>query len=319
MGRLSFTSRAFVQRIKMIQSARLVLVVEGKSHDGWYYEKLCRAEPKLSKIGIMTFTSSSIGRELGAANVGGKKGVLLVHDYLRARNLLAFGSGRSRKAVMCCLDADHDRVRNKIRRSRNITYTRLPDVEAHLLSGCDEVELFACILSASEVQMLAAKSQFVGWQKSYAEIVRNWVIACHTSAEIPIINGPSADTAPPLQKTPPFSLKKDELTRIEKASRSAVSEDEYVRANRLAVSRINGLYEKGRQLELLKGKWLAGYLAALLLQYAKANDLGSSCGKDVVIACAKGLQKFEGKWVEYFQGRVLRLLEDEAPTMRRAI
>jgi hypothetical protein len=309
MGRLAFSTSAFYRRLRMSKKARVFLIVEGKNHDQWYYESLCNANRELKSAGVISYTSNSIGREFGNENLQGKAGVLAVHDHLKSIGGLTSGSGPNKKTVMCCLDADHDRILNKIRRSRHITYTQLPDVEAHLIDDCDPVELISRLLSAPDRSMASTMASLGDWRLTFALESREWFILCHTCFELSIPRGPSPDTPPPLKTNAGYRVdeslvrslagkisKADSVTRI----RSARQKVEY---------RIDRLFLAGRHLRLLKGKWLAGRLSSLLIAQAKKHNLDTSCGKDAVMACAKGLARHDSAWARYFQGRILANLK----------
>ncbi|MFJ9784207.1 hypothetical protein ACIRSS_31840 [Amycolatopsis sp. NPDC101161] len=288
----------------MSKRSRVFLVVEGKNHDQWYYEALCNKSPDLKQAGVTAYTASSIGRELGE-NLQGKKGVLRVHDRLKELKSLSIGNGTRRKVIMCCVDADHDRTAGKMKRSKHLTYTQLPDVEAHILNDCSEKELLARTLSTTDTGASDAARDLGNWRKAYAVECKDWFVACHISAHLAIQGGPNPDTPPPLKQG---KLDRQALSKllqsIEKSSGAAA----YTAARKVIEGRIDALITSRRYTRILKGKWLASHLARKLHEYAKKHGLDSSGNATSILACAKGMLDFQSSWATYFRARVRSVL-----------
>lgn len=315
MRRLAFSSEAFKRRLGMARSARLFLVMEGKSVDPWYYEELCQRDPVISASGVMLYRAQALGREIGERGLpGGKTGVLAIYDRLRDLGALHVKTKAGQRSVMFCLDADHDRILNRTRRSKHVTYTQLPDIEAQLLDSVDQSRLIAMTMSCTKSDAAVAHAHFGDWRLQYANLIRDWVVACHLGKELGIVGAPNPDT-PPSLKVSGASVRVDlkALNGInlgianKAASKRALSE-----AQVKVIDRIDSLFRSSRHLALLKGKWLASYLAVLLGEYSRTQELDNPGGAAAILNCAKGIATFDGAWPRYWQNRARRLLEVES-------
>lgn len=309
MSRLSFTSAAFRQRLRMSKDARIFLVVEGQNLDRWFYDKTLRADSSLKRLGFKIYPAASLARELGERALGGRRGVLAVYDRLRQVKALTFGSGSTKRTVMFCLDADHDRIVNRIRRSPHVTYTQLPDAEAQLLQNCESHALFSALLSLPDSESGAVEKTLGDWRLNYAQACREWFIWCHIAHQFPNRGMPQADTPPQLTKRHPVTLNQTKLAKLRQSITATIgSNSQLAIAEKLATDRIDQLLRNGRHSQLLKGKWILPYLADLLNGYAKSNGCEAPSSGPVVLAACKGVADFSNGWAKYFNGRIKRIL-----------
>ena len=307
MSRPAWSPAAFRQRILMSARTKLFLVVEGTDTDPWFYGKLLAATSiPLDKFDVYPVKSVSGGGADGPFE--GKSAVLNLYRIMRrAGDLILRSASGGAKALMFCVDSDHDRIAGKIIRSPHVSYTPLPDAEAEIFDRIDMGELATLLTSASGA---AAATLIQSLGDPVAEIANRWrewfevcLVADHAQQGGPRRGSPSSvhmDGFGPCDHA--------RLTRVQQglASRFADPAD-YQRAEAYAHSRLDPLYKNSQYRLLVKGKWIAKYLAWVLDAYAVANNLGRVSSEGVVRSAAKGMAN-QGHWRDgYYTPRFERL------------
>ena len=81
-------------------------------------------------------------------------------------------------------------------KSAHLLYTRLPDVEAHILEECNLAEVVANVASLTQEDARQTVAAFGPWQRTLALGWRDWIILCCTGSMLDLQNCPSPGTPP---------------------------------------------------------------------------------------------------------------------------
>lgn len=294
--------------MKMSPDAALFMVVEGRDTDHWFYEKLASKSPKLVEHGFQVWRieSFSLGH---SANTGGKDAILRLRERLLALESLSVSSKFGKRSVMFCLDADHDRLTKSLVKCRHITYTLLPDAEAHVLDSVDIGKMIAAVMSLSDEKKREVLATIGDYRYRLAEKWAAWLQLCCLSGRIGSSNGLRPGTPGTAVNGTYGKITKKDLTVLRAAviASSDFGMPEIARLEKAVEDEVRSLIAVGEARQLVKGKWLGDYLAYELNRYAKSRKL-KVVSKKEIHAAARASAAFQDPWLSYFRRRATALI-----------
>ncbi|MFD3458410.1 hypothetical protein ACFWVM_01760 [Nocardia fluminea] len=282
----------------------LFLVIEGKKTEPWFYDEICMASPKIRNLKYAVYPVETVAR---GATGGGKTQVFQVFDEVRKSGALSHRTAANQAAVMFCVDADHDRIIGGMRRSKNITYTALPDVEAHIFDDFDIEVFLRRSYSACDADLRSFSNSLRDWRNGVARQWRPWFEMCLT-AHYCGLRDPSPGT-PPRVLPACGSVEPTGLTHLEKKIIAAVGSSRYAIEHKRAISDLDKLYIRNHEYKLLKGKWLPSQLLRIANGNAHALGLPKLKSAEAVLEAVKGAAKFEPRTTKYFHSRFEALFD----------
>ncbi|MEU1428130.1 hypothetical protein ABZ412_13750 [Nocardia sp. NPDC005746] len=300
----SYSPEAFAARVSMSRRIRLFLVVEGIETDSWFYDEVCRQSRLLKPGQHEIFPVRLVTR--GLKCTGGKKRVVELFEYMERQGIIGNGKPPARSALMLCVDADHDRIAGGIRRAKNLTYTKLPDVEAHVFDDFDIEGFIRRAYSTTAIEARVVVASLHEWREQIARTWRPWFEIC-LAAHYCGIRRPSLGTPPRLLP----DGKVDEATT--RGVRDAIIEKvgivQYEEAARKANGRIGQFYSRRQEVALLKGKWLSAQLLSAANEEADRLGLSKLGNKEALFEAVKGSAQFSRRTTRYYLDRFETLIE----------
>ncbi|MGY1874288.1 hypothetical protein [Nocardia gipuzkoensis] len=237
---------------------------------------------------------------------GGKKKVLELFRQTRHSGGLQHKSRGHTAAVMFCVDSDHDRVTRSTLRSRHLTYTSLPDIEAHLFDDFDLIAAVCQAHSATDTHKTHIAEHFRKWREGISSAWREWFVLC-LAAHYSGVRDPSPGT-PPQTAANSCELVPARLSDVRDKIVKTVGIAMYERNRVLAEERIDSLFKSKSGIQLLKGKWLAPQLHGICNTFADSHGLPKAKSADVTLEAVKGHAKFSSRTTRYYHKRFETLL-----------
>lgn len=293
----------------MSQDAALFLIVEGRDTDQWFYEKLAKKSPKLKKYGYQVWRIESISVAPSGQATGGKQAILKFRDQLLANGGLTVSTRRGPRSVMFCLDSDHDRLARTAIRCRHVTYTQLPDAEAHVLDAADIGEALASAMSLSDQRKSELLASLGDMRGKLAEKWAEWFLVCALNGVLGARNGVRPGTPGSAVKPSYAKISKRDVKSLKETIvvTSGISGSEALHIERELESEVRRLIASGEARQLIKGKWLAEYIAFEANKYARKNHL-RRVSADQIHSAARAIAVFRDPWLSYFRRRASALL-----------
>ncbi|AHH94243.1 hypothetical protein [Kutzneria albida] len=311
MAKLNRDPASFRRRLQMASSDVVFVFIEGKETDPWFYDEILSNHPKLQGVQIAVLEVEHATKNQGTPKAGGKGRALTLYEELRRSNGLLFDDNGRTRAVMFCLDADHDRILNKVRRSRHITYTLLPDSEAHVYDSCSIGEIARSVMSLTAPQAKAVESSLGDYRYELFKLWENWLALCWLSSYLDFtwgigpgaisqINGKNSFDACDEAKL--SSMRSALLKRCSPQASSIKEYESHVAAI------LKRLHIPENSKKCLKGKWLTKYLFHRLNAYADTHRHKKVASQESIIVAARSCAKLNGKWNTYLVNRVAALV-----------
>ncbi len=305
MRKLIYSREGFVRRVRMSRDTYFLLV-EGKVVDPFFFGEICKNNNKVRSSGYQIWP-------VAQANGGGsgKKSLLDMFDYCRARNSLMVSNSTGRKALVFCADRDADHITRGMKNSPHMMYTTSADVESEIfLNGVDEIAL-AVSASLDEHATKNLVDALGDWRMSLADNLRAWIKLCclakRTSTFPKGIGFGSNSTV----NSSNFgeideSHVQFEWNRI--ASECQLDSDVFARENihvELAISRI---YRRGGGFSLVKGKWVPRYLAFRLREHFGNYGADLTGIEKILTKCYLHTLDFGDIWSEPYHVKLNKIL-----------
>ncbi|MFJ4267727.1 hypothetical protein ACIPY1_14310 [Paenarthrobacter nicotinovorans] len=254
----------------MMGAERFTILVEGKDFDASYYDRLLAADETISSQGFHIVRAHEVSdAEVGN---GGKQYLYQLHDFYLAQDTLVFNTKSGNKYLVFFLDRDFDGFYPGLRESNHIVYTYTPDVEAEIFRRGNIARALSTALSltSAEAQETADKlGQFV---LDLSILWREWITLCIATAPLRSrcqvqpsrasrVNADTYGNFDPQAHSDLYA----ELIRT-----SQVEDPEEV-FSRIS-NAIDDAYAEVRFHQIVKGKWIAGYVLHVISQN---QDIGS--------------------------------------------
>ncbi len=311
--RLARSVRGFARRVQMGHAESVFVVTEGKRTDRWFYDRILRQDESLATKGILIYTVASLTRDFenGPAREG-KVGVLNLFRALRRSRQLRQENSSGVKSMVFCVDADHDRFTRRMLRSDHLVYTKLPDVEAHILDSVDLAEVFAVAASVPQYDARQIHSALGDWRVEFARGRLDWMILCCVAETSGASNCPRAGTPPARSTSDPLLPASPEAVEELRQRLERLFDDDLDKFRRHEV-RARAKFERavssGNAAMTLKGKWCLKFLRARLAdELEKILGETVAISEDSVLTAAKAQARFEDRWCTEVQKRVGRTL-----------
>lgn len=172
--RLAYDPSALRRRMLMTKTASLLVIVEGTETDRWYYDQLCQRTLRAKHRRWLIWPVDQLTRNLGAGEQRGKSAVIELFKHARKNGYLTTRSRTHKVSLLFCVDSDFDRIIGGRFRSPHLRYTRLPDVEADVLSQCILPDAVASLLSLPSEDAVALIGKIGHIQKHSERFTALW-------------------------------------------------------------------------------------------------------------------------------------------------
>jgi hypothetical protein len=308
MTRLSYSPGGFLRRIHIGRDS-LYLIVEGRTHDPVFYDRLCESSNVLRRAGYQVWLSEQISN-----GAGGKAAMLGLFDEYREKATLSFPgrTARARRSIAFCLDRDADHLVGGTRRSPHVLYTQLADVEAEIFTHGSDMNALSIAASLDGQSARGLVEQLGDWRADLADLMRSWIELCclalTLSSRCPgvgfrqhsLVNGPNSYE--PVRPVDVQSV----YGRL--AAESPLTPTEQARRERRLRRRIELIYRRGEGWSLVKGKWIPRYLTIRVRTYfgsapAELQDLTRHLTKAYL-----GTIDFSGAWAVRYHAQLESLV-----------
>ncbi len=301
----AYSPHAFMMRVSMARRIGLFIIVEGVRVEKWFYDEICQRSDKIVAAGYKIFDVEFVTRGLNPA--GGKSRVLRLFDEVAQQGEFSQESQKQSATMMFCVDSDFDRIVGKVRRSRHLTYTWLPDVEAHLFDDFNAVEFIRRCHSAPKDDAEVIASQLANWKQHIAEEWRLWFEMCLT-AHYCGMNSPVFGT-PPRTLGPGCQVDTSTISGLKSKIISKYGKELFHLNSSRAKARLDTIYASNKHAMLLKGKWLSSQLRYESNTCAESQGFPKVNHSDSVLEAVKGSANFGLKTTRYYTRRFEALID----------
>lgn len=266
MSKISYSADSLRRRMLMAKTASLLLMVEGRENDKWYYDQLAASALSGLRKRWLVWDVDQFTRNWPDGQRCGKTAVLALFDDARRNGNLRISSRGNSCAVLFCVDADLDRLVGGMKRSRHLYYTNLADSEAEVLSQSSISKTIAALLSLSKADADALVLNLGEFEENLGKsLLSN--IALHCAARIAksryVPPLPSATDLDTMQ--PPCSGKSYlEGQRRKALDASPLNANEFALIEKHLILRLSRLVGEGRAGYFIKGKWTLQHLNYLI-------------------------------------------------------
>ncbi|MET3367511.1 UNVERIFIED_CONTAM: hypothetical protein ABIE34_000737 [Jeotgalibacillus campisalis] len=254
----------------MMGSETFTVLVEGKDFDASYYDRLLSADEAVLSAGFHIVRAHEVSdAEEGS---GGKQYLLQLHDFYVAQDTLKFSTNSGTKHLVFFLDRDFDGYHPGLRDSANIIYTFTPDVEAEIFRRGNISRAVSTVFSLTSTESEVAASRLGQFVLDLSIIWREWITLC-------VAAGPLRSRCE-VQPSRPSKVNSNTYGVFDSQAyaylhgeliRTARVEDPSMAFDRIQSS-VDESYAAVRYHELVKGKWIAGYVLYIL---ADSLEIGS--------------------------------------------
>lgn len=172
MNRLRYSWKGHLRSLQ-ISRKQLIVFVEGKESDPYFFGKLCGVVCKPLKMSYQV----RLAHEL-PAKCGGKTALVEFYRFLRQSSSLVSQLGQKRTGVIFFMDKDIDDLLHRKCRSEHVIYTEYFDVQNHIFRASDLHEGLASAVSIDPA-MIRSHSLFSGdWCRCAALRWKEWIKLC---------------------------------------------------------------------------------------------------------------------------------------------
>jgi hypothetical protein len=259
-GRICYSRPAFLRRTQMSRIG-LFVIVEGRNLDPVFYDRICRASPRIMSSGHQIWLV-----EQTSGGAGGKEASLSLFDHCRRlgklRRVRPDGTSSS---LVFVVDRDCDHIAGGTRRSPHVVYTKHFDVEAEVYSYGKDDEAFAEALSLDLATARGLVRSLGNWRTDLAHNQREWIQLCAISRSLSAhVGGVGFKVPSRVNAPPPFGAV--DARAVAAARRRVLAKSQYSpavttrRVSRVELS-VARLFGSGDEWLLVKGKWATTYLA----------------------------------------------------------
>jgi len=268
--RLTFSRAGYLRRIAMSYKIKLFVIVEGKEHDRYFLDRLCRSS---NHIGEEEYEIALIGQISDRRGVGsgGKAAVLAFYDYCRRAHKLVQQNSGGRRSVGFFVDRDTQQATGGKRRSPHVIYTTSADVEAQIFANSNEIEAIAACASLDIVTARNLVSHIGDWRRDLADCWRPWIEECYVAEAVRarcwVGFGHASSRIHTGAKCRSLDAAALANARKSVADSSILGKAEYLSRRNKVLLKLDLIYSTGRQSTLLKGKWLPSHITFAVEDY----------------------------------------------------
>lgn len=274
------------------------VLVEGP-FDRSFYDKLCHANPYISRLGFNVSTLSDM-TELAA---DGKQSLLVFYRYLRGRSALQSVLANKKTCVLFMMDKDVDDIDGRKARSTHVIYTEYHSVENYAVrfGNIGAAISSAALLDLSSVLDRVGRDS-LAWTSRAAQNWRPWVEYCLLVKKLKLSNTPSYAVHRSLmhrgayvQLDEPAAQRLFERARQLSGQTPSEFETNLVRIRRCVAK----LYSARRHDLVFKGKWYAHFLVEDAVTIAGTRRFARSHLDERIFACLVATLDFKGTWTSH--------------------
>lgn len=304
MSKITHTAAAFARRVQM-GNAKLWILVEGKSNDAAFYDRLAETLLPASDYSVRAVEEITLDEK----QAGGKKQSLKLLDYWDKNNELKQVAKSGQKAIILAVDRDFDDFERSRLPHAHLLYTRAADVEGEVLMNSDLRDVAAASYSIPRTE-LPPEVHHNGFNtfEALGTLWFDWialrVCACRSNSLPGVRHGGKSevntDTFGPVDKT--------KLSSFHSAliASSDISEEQ-----RLAiVDEVAVIRERGKLPLLVKGKWIETYVWKIVQSVTFPHP--ASIKADVLTRTAIAKLNYQGSWAAYYRNAFNTVLATEA-------
>ena len=251
MSRLRYSLKGHLRSLQMSRFL-LIIFVEGKENDPYFFGKLCEAVCSSMKISYQV----RLAHELPERS-GGKTALVKFYRFLRRSSSLVTELGQKRTGVIFFLDKDIDDLLHRKCRSEHVIYTEYFDVHNHIFRESDFHEGLASAASIDPV-LVRSNSKFSGdWCSRAALRWKEWIKLCFFAQKYKVSSACNYRVTSRINHPLNGPVDPTRQASIRSVLRSAFSGSihEFDRAMSLVSKYIDRMFDKGHQDRVFKGKW----------------------------------------------------------------
>lgn len=287
--------------------AKLFVFVEGYT-ERFVYSKITDEECKKDSISYFVVCSEELPHA-----AGGKQALLAFYNYLRRAGSLIDDFQGKKTASIFFFDKDVDDFLRRIRRSQQVVYTELYEIENYLFKygALAEVVASAVRLDVNSVRTgLGEPSQ---WLTRAAEHWKDWAIIClyaHTRIR----------TGPALQYygRPCSQIHNGAYGRIDRSEHhnclrdlerhSGLSPPDFACSFNRLKRRVQCLYRHGEQDKIFKGKWYCRFLIEDIRRIAGRRRIAYRALEDRLLSALGQSLDYNASWATHFRQPIRNVL-----------
>lgn len=304
--KLKRDARAFVQRARMSGTSKLWVLVEGKVHDRAFYDRLLsfNAEAHYQDHDVRVAEELSLEGKEGS----GKTHVLALYALYEREGLLRAASRTAVHNFLFVVDRDLDVIAERLRGGGgpkpHLITTLTRDIESDILLHGDVVRAVSSTYSIGLARSRAIVASARQAAADLANLWREWIklgvceVTCELKSGLPhgkhsLVNKPSVGPVDGLALT---------AWRSHHSTRAAdlVCEERYSSVERW----VDEQYLEGDQWRLVKGKWLAWYIARHVQQRCGDMPMQSGVPDDVLSKTCLETLDFTAEWTNAYLGSI---------------
>jgi len=299
-------------RAMQMSSALLMVFVEGKDFDEYFYGKICQAVCT-EKYKIRRAEQIPLSNNQGKTkSAGGKKSLTSWFEYLEQHSKLVNDNIDGKKQVVVFfLDKDVDDLLGKIITSPHLIYTKYYNIENHIFVEGDLNQAAAVIASHDPQEKIIGDC--TQWRQAVAEYWKGWVKLCLFAVKTELKCECNYSNLPS-KNNPLYNRLKDDIylayEQIIK-NNSLLTEAQFQESFVAISNQVDELYAAGEHDMVFKGKWYAGFLEAKIEAVIGEKLTDKSSHKSYFQIIISTLD-FNGEWAEHFKRPLLKLLMIEA-------
>lgn len=304
MTKITHPARAFA-RLVMMSRKSVHVVVEGKVHDRAFYDRV------LTSCLLNTTHSYEIRLAeqvtLDGRSAGGKPFAQKLFRFFSENSMLEQKTNDGVNRIIFMLDRDYEHISGKAIVHNHLIYTETSDVEAEILT---RARLRSAISSTYSLTMqttalLAVSDEYIPMRLS--NLWQKWIVLkvlasrMDSAAEIQhggdslVNDGKYGDFC--------FSRFEEVLNRM----RDAAVNDAFDRELASVEGEVQKIFAAGKGSYLLKGKWIAAYIA-YLIGLSVNEPVQSGVRPANIASAALESMDFDGAWVEHYRKRLGRII-----------
>lgn len=284
-------------RSMQISKYDLMVFVEGKENDSYFYGNIC------DKI----CTQAGIARQIRTAKElpfqsGGKKSLIDFYKVLRTKKKLVSSLNNKTTKVVFFLDKDVDDILGIKCRSHHVIYTKYYDVQNHIFSDSNFINGVSSAASIDPAELRNSHMFCSNWCVTAASRWREWVKLClfvqkhrvngvNNYRICSAINTPLNGTLDPVKYS---DFKSNVINSL------GITADDFDEKYAVIETKVDKMFRSNTHNIVFKGKWYSTLLELdLRTEFAGRNLHLEKIAQRAVSALASTLD-FGASWVDHF-------------------
>lgn len=299
-NRLIHSRSAYLRSMQMSQ-ASIVVFVEGKDLDPFFYGQICRSVcwPKGMRYELCK------ANEL-PPHAGGKTTLIEFHAYLRRKRCLVSVLDGKKTTAVFFLDKDLDDLSRSLRRSTHIIYTRYYDVHNEVYRHGNLVLGAACAASLDETVLSPLLADTSMWCAQASRRWQDWLVLCLISARKKVacqhnFRVPSNIQCPKTGNADPTLLNQAKSTT---ATSLHLGTTAFQRMYDSYHARVDEYFRSGQHDVVFKGKWYPHLLDEDIRRLMGQDDYMKGGFTRRITSSVAATLDFADSWTDYYTSRL---------------